>query len=121
MFVLCCYSYVIKDNVHNVCLPRASLTYTFENTYKLMEIPHTPHTHTHSDQHSVSSDSSDESGGDDDECLYRQLEDVSEVEVDYLAARLVMEGPLTRKTCKKGARKVSVSANHFFLHMYSAL
>ncbi|XP_064395483.1 ras-specific guanine nucleotide-releasing factor RalGPS1-like [Halichondria panicea] len=59
------------------------------------------------DQHSVSSDSSEESGGEDDEGLYRQLEDVSEVEVDYLAARLIMEGPLTRRTCNKGARKVS--------------
>ena len=84
---------------------------------------HTPHTHTHtpthSDQHSVSSDSSEESGGEDDEGLYRQLEDVSEVEVDYLAARLIMEGPLTRRTCNKGARKVSVSANsQFSLRVY---
>lgn len=69
---------------------------------------HSHPSHPHTDHCSVSSDSSDNSG-EDSEGLSRLLDDIGEVDVDYLTARLVMEGPLRRKLTHRGSRIASVS------------
>ena len=88
-----------------------SHTHTHTNCQLILAYTTLPHTHTHTHTHtgSVTSDSSDESG-DEEGALYRKLEDIDEVEVDYLHARLVMEGPLQRKMVRGAKeRRVVVS------------
>ena len=65
-------------------------------------------THTHTHTVSVSSASSDDSDGEEDQ-LYKKLEDIDDLEVDYLQATLIMEGPLKRKVLKRQGKSVSVS------------
>ena len=58
---------------------------------------------------SVSSVSSVDSADREEDQLYKKLEDIDDLEVDYMQATLVMEGPLKRKVLKRHGKAVSVS------------